>query len=172
MFEKITLIIILANTLFADVVSVKEYSIILERMSYRQELVMEEIDDTCRPYDLSLTCVAISLKESQLGKWALNPTTGDYGVMHINLKTFMRDNKLKESYYNKLYYASLLTRDDNFNINAGIKNLLHWKKKHRGNWRKMVGSYNAGNTPNKQYAADVLNALRAYKYWKKKHIDR
>jgi len=169
---KLLITLLMASNVFAGVVSVKTYLKILDRMSYRQELVLKEIDETCKPYDLSLTCVAISLKESQLGRWALNPTTGDYGVMHINLKTFMRDNKLNESYYNKLYYASLLTRDDNFNINAGIKNLLHWKKKHHCNWEKMVGSYNAGNVPNKEYAKDVLNALRAYKRWKKEHVDR
>jgi len=78
----------------------------LEHLSADQILIMRKTYQFCKQYDLSYSCMAISYKESRFGDYLFNTLTGDYGIMGINLKEYIRSNKLKLSYWGKKKLAS------------------------------------------------------------------
>jgi len=121
-----------------------------------------------KKYDLSYTLMAIVMQESDAGKYMIS-VTGDYGLCGINLKYYMIDHKIHNSYYKRLEIASKLIRDDELNIKAAIREMRHWLKKHRYSYIKAWGSYNGGTIPNYRYANKILNRIVAIKRYMKKH---
>jgi len=135
----------------------------IEHLDYRQRESLLYLYEKCYEYDLANTCVAIGYKESRLGKYMFNDVTGDYGLLGINLKTFMNTNNIKRSYWKEREVATRLITDNDFNVNASIANLMFWKKQYKNNWLKIWASYNGGYNPNYTYAKDILLYIKAFK---------
>lgn len=123
----------------------------------------------CKPFGLEQTCVAISYKESRLGKYMFNELTGDYGLLGINLKQFIRSKKLKLSYWGKKELASKLITDNRLNIRASISNLKEWQRHYGNNWKMVYASYNGGWCPSKPYAVSIISYMRAFRVFLNKH---
>jgi len=119
--------------------------------------------------NLGITGVAILIQESQAGKYLFNPVSKDYGIMMVNLETYMSLKKIKPKYYTKIEIASILMKNDNINIEASIENMLFWKKYHRGNWIKMLASYNGGCVGNYYYSYRLFNMALAFRIWLRTH---
>jgi len=143
----------------------------LDNLNYKQLSTLGDVFQTCKRYDLEYTCIAISYKESKLGKYLFNTLTGDYGIMGINLKTFVIGNKIKMNYWGKREMASKLIVNNDLNIALAVENLLYWKKVTNKDWLVIWGSYNGGWKPNVRYASEILNTIKAFKIYFKKHKD-
>jgi len=135
----------------------------LKHLNRPQKELLVKLYKACADFDMSNTCVAISYKESKLGKYLFNDVTGDYGVMGINLKTFQNSHDMKSSYWGDRELASRLIIGTDFNIAAAIENLRGWSKIYPKKWKLVWGSYNGGWKPNSQYATVILSYVKAFK---------
>jgi len=141
----------------------------LEHLTVKQLNILVAVYEACKPHDLENTCIAISYKESKLGKYLFNTITGDYGVMAINLKTFINSKKTSLNYWGKKELASKLIVDNDLNISVAIDNLKYWMKITNNDWRVVWGSYNGGFRPSSIYASEILNIIKAFNIYFKKH---
>jgi len=119
--------------------------------------------------NLGITGVSILMQESLAGKYLFNPVTKDYGIMMVNLETYMALKKIRPKYYTKIAIASILMKNDNINIEASIENLLFWQKYHHGNWIEMLASYNGGCVGNYYYGYQLFNMAIAFRVWLRSH---
>ena len=143
----------------------------LEYLTIGQLDVLSFVFKACKPYGMENTCMAISYKESKLGKYLFNTVTGDYGIMAVNLKTFARVKKMDMNYWKKKEFASKLIVDNSLNISVAINNLMYWRKITNDNWKVVWGSYNGGFRPSAVYASHILNTIKALNIYFKKHED-
>jgi len=120
-----------------------------------------------KKYDLSYSLMAIVMQESDAGKYMIS-ITGDYGLCGINLKYYMIDHKIHNSYYKRMEIATKLIRNDLLNIRTAIEELRYWIKRYGHNYIKVWGSYNGGTIPNYRYAFHILNRIVAIKRYMKK----
>jgi hypothetical protein len=139
----------------------------LKSLSVEQKKVMVQAYKIGQMFDLELTLIAITWKESDFGKYPLNLQSMDCGVTQINIYWYLKNHKLKTNYYNKSKFCAKLIKDNRLALFSAIDILLHFKKVHKGNWRKMVGSYNGGNKPNMKYAKDIAKRIQAIKQFVK-----
>lgn len=115
-----------------------------EKLSEQQKNTARDIYRLGKPYNLENTLVAIAWQESRLGLVPINLQDPSCGVMHINVKTYLGLHKLKDTPYNRNWYCNRLLSDLHLTISTAIEVLLWYKNYHRGNYSKMVKSYNAG----------------------------
>lgn len=125
-----------------------------------------------KDHDLSLTLAAIAWQESRFGKKVINTKDGKHGSFckyQILAQTASNRHKL-DIYHtvNKLMF------DRKFCSSNAIDELTSWRRYHKGNWRKMVASYNAGyksldNPLGALYAEQVAIKLRVLERFIKKH---
>lgn len=94
--------------------------------------------------DLGLTLAAIALTESSAGIQRVNMRTKDFGLYAINYKT-MKSIAGIQSDLMGAALAFKITYDDEYAARYALHVLRHFKKVHKGDWSKMVQSYNAGN---------------------------
>jgi hypothetical protein len=151
---------------------VKRYVYEISHMSGVQMNNIIKVYNRFDKYNLGTTGVCILIHESKAGKYMFNPTTGDYGLLGINLKTYMVYKGIKQNYYSNIRIASILIKDDDINIQASIDNILFWKKVHKGNWIKMLGSYNGGYKPNYKYAKELYNIAIAFRIIMRKRLEK
>ena len=106
-------------------------------------------------YDLGNTMVAIAWKESKLGlykvRYGITKYDQSFGVMH----TVAHWKTKGLSSFKKGVWIQGVIENNPLSIQTGLTDLLYWKVRSKGDWFNMVGSYNGGNTPNKDYASDV-----------------
>ena len=117
-------------------------------------------------YGLANTLAGICYIESKGGKYLLNPTTEDYGIAGINIRTGLRYMNMKDTYYHRLQLASILIKNNRLNLRIAIHELLYWKKR-KVYWYSYVSAYNRGNLGSYKYARKVSKAI---KYLKKEKI--
>ena len=93
--------------------------------------------------DLGWTVASISLVESSAGLYRINLETKDLGLFQVNAKTTYRTLGIT-NYYKKMKIAEKIIYDDILGAYVAMSVLEYFKKYHKGDWRKMVASYNAG----------------------------
>ena len=130
--------------------------------------VLKAVYKIGKPRGYGETLAAIALVESGAGRYLVNPTTGDYGVMQINLKSASaRTNqhtskKINDS--NRNIIKNTLLKNVQFGAAYAMMELDFWKKSHKGNMHKMVASYNGGynySKPVPQLYAKKISTARA-----------
>jgi hypothetical protein len=96
--------------------------------------------------NLGHTLAAISIVESSAGKQKTRfRNDASFGHYHILLKTaFKRLGADTED--EQIQIVLRLYYDQRYGANLAITELLYWKQRHYGDWKKMVASYNAGNS--------------------------
>tara|TARA_R110002153_G_scaffold181493_1_gene334790 strand:+ start:6656 stop:7168 length:513 start_codon:yes stop_codon:yes gene_type:complete len=111
-----------------------------------------------KPFDLGYTMSAVSLMESNAGKWRLNIKTGDLGLFQVNQNT--AKNVLGvTNHYKILELNEKLIYDDILNAYIALDVMQYFLKYHKGNWKKMVMSYNNGFNINTKKSRDYLDKV-------------
>lgn len=113
-------------------------------LSDNQQKVAEWLYKRGESHDLQLTLPAIAWAESALGRYRLNIRSGDVGLMQINYKTAQNTLGVT-NYFKQAELHQRLIYDDELNVTIALSVLEHFKKVHKGDWKKMVMSYNIGN---------------------------
>ena len=168
--KKLMMIILLGLTLLqAHTVKLdfrlirKDYNILkhLTRTQWEQAI---RVYNACYKYDMGYTCVAIAWQESHLGVYLINERTQDYGLMGINIPTYLDNHNLRRNYWYIQKLKTELVRNDDLNIAEAINNLNGWRNQFGNNWIEIWAHYNGGNAhPNYRYAKDILNFIYAFK---------
>ncbi|MGD2063230.1 MAG: hypothetical protein PVF51_06565 [Nitrospirota bacterium] len=139
----------------------------LRQMSETQHQVLMRAIAYGAPHDLGYTLAAIAWQESHVGSVPVNITDPSFGPFHGKMDTVMSRAGVKDTAYNRNVIAAKLLSDFDFAASMAVRELLFWKKVHRGNWRKMVRSYNAGyNYRSKsatRYVQNIADKIRAIK---------
>ena len=139
----LTLILCFCNSLWAAECSK------WDNLSDNQRKIAEWLYKRGESHDLQLTLPAIAWTESSLGKYRLNIRSGDVGLMQINYKTAQNTLGVT-NYFKQSELHQRLIYDDELNVTIALSVLEHFKKVHKGDWKKMVMSYNIGNQKDKK----------------------
>ncbi|RTI48602.1 hypothetical protein C3I27_04060 [Campylobacter jejuni] len=115
-----------------------------EKLNLQQVETMIKLYQMGKPYDLGLTLIAIGWEESRLGEYPVNIQDPSCGITHIHLKTYMKMNNLQDTPFLRNKYCSQLIDNPALAIQTSINLLLYWKDYHKGDYSKMIKSYNAG----------------------------
>lgn len=110
--------------------------------------------------DLGYTLAAIAWKESSAGKYRVNPLSSDYGAYGINYKTVQRITGF--SYYESIGVIQDIIFNDDEGATFALETLEWNMKHHKGDWRKAVMHYNAGNQYwlGKEYASEISTKVK------------
>lgn len=112
---------------------------------------------------------AIAWRETGFGRIRANESDGkygSYGAHQILLDTFMIRYKEIYDLLGKEVVKKLLMWSDEISAKLALVELSYWDKRHKGNMKKMLASYNAGNkginsSKGLAYANDVLARAKA-----------
>lgn len=99
--------------------------------------------DAGKKHDYGWTLAAMAWQESSAGVKPLNWNDPSFGPFHANIKSVSNRFGAKNQ-HEEFFLAQELMYNFNFAVEAAVAELDYWKKIRKGNWRKMVMSYNAG----------------------------
>lgn len=109
------------------------------------------IDDLAGPYDLKNTIRALVWLESKNGEYPINLQDPACGIMHININTYMRRHKIKNTPFNRNKACADLIASPKWAILNAIDELMFWQNIHCGKYecdeveyKLVIKSYNAG----------------------------
>mgnify|MGYP002521657924 CR=1 FL=1 len=109
------------------------------------------VDEVAKPYDLAKTIKTLIYIESRNGLYPINLNDPSCGVTHININTYMKRHKIKNTPFNRNKACADLLASPKWAILNAIEELEFWKKIHCGRKKcsKMqfsfvIKSYNAG----------------------------
>lgn len=111
-----------------------------------------------KPHSLGYTLAAIALVESSAGIYRINMDSKDLGLYQVNIKTAINTLGIT-NHYKKLELYEKLIYQDTLNAYIALDVLQYFQKYHKGNWRKMVMSYNNGFKINTQKANNYLDKV-------------
>lgn len=118
-----------------------------------------------------LTLAAIALKESRAGKYLVNNRSKDYGVFQNNIKSTTRRIEMltghKMDWKTVQALKTELVSSLETSANYAMMELEYWDRVHKGNWRRVVESYNAGYGRNPVYVEAIAKNIQ---YLKKSKI--
>tara|TARA_R110000850_G_scaffold261586_1_gene389706 strand:- start:43 stop:396 length:354 start_codon:yes stop_codon:yes gene_type:complete len=86
---------------------------------------------------------AIALAESSAGRFRVNLSSKDVGLFQVNSRTASKVLGVT-NYYKRLELDQKLIYDDILNAYIALDVLNYFKNYHKGDWKKMVASYNNG----------------------------
>ena len=136
----------------------------LQQLSPYQKQVAYDAYHTGLLHDLELTTVAIAWKESRLGiykiRYGAKEEDQSFGVMHTVAKWKTKGMNA----FNKGVWIQSMIENDAKSLGVGVQDLLYWKKRSKGDWRKMVGRYNGGNEPNYTYTKSISTIIQQLKF--------
>jgi hypothetical protein len=156
--KKIFLIlIILISTLYSNSLKLNNQDIIILKK------IKSLTDDKMMKY----TLMALAIKESSIGKNQINSKSNDYGLFQSNIKSVLKRQKVKDTLYNRKYFAQKLIDDVGFATANAIIEIEYWQKVHKKNWVKTWASYNTGWRYNSntglKYATSVFEIIKKLK---------
>ena len=156
--KKIFLIlIILISTLYSNSLKLNNQDIIILKK------IKSLTDDKMMKY----TLMALAIKESSIGKNQINSKSNDYGLFQSNIKSVLKRQKVKDTLYNRKYFAQKLIDDVGFATADAIIEIEYWQKVHKKNWVKTWASYNTGWRYNSntglKYATSVFEIIKKLK---------
>lgn len=123
---------------------VRADELVWDNLSEQQKVVARQIYNLGKPYQLELTLVSIAFQESRLGLIPINLQDPSCGVHHINVKTYLNLHKLKDTSYNRNWYCNRLISDLQLSTSTALEILIWSRNYYKGNYAKMIKSYNAG----------------------------
>ena len=149
------------SLLLSSVGAFAEQCTFMEGLSPFQKEIAYNAYRSGYPYDLGYTMVAIAWKESRLGLYKVRYGTKEndrsFGIYHT---VAMWKTKGLNA-FEKGRWIQNIVENNAVSIQMGLSDLLYWKGRHNGDWAKMVGSYNGGNIPNKEYTKDVIGIMKS-----------
>lgn len=134
-----------------------------EDLEDTQKALLKKLWAVGKPFDFHYALIAISYTESRLGLYPLNLQTYDCGVLHINIKSYLRFNKIKDSPLNRNIYCGNLIINEDLSINAALDTLQYfynyWSKRKKNPLEYAIKSYNAGFKVNTRSAQKYYNKI-------------
>lgn len=157
--KKICLVlIILISSLYSNSLGLNTQDIIVLKK------IKSLTDDTMMKY----TLMALAIKESSIGKNQINSASNDYGLFQGNIKSVLRRQKVKDTLFNRRYFAQKLVDDVGFATANAIIEIEYWQKVHKKNWVKTWASYNTGwnytSDTALSYATSVFDIIKKLKF--------
>ncbi|UZV41281.1 putative TMhelix containing protein IV [Vibrio phage vB_VpaM_R16F] len=136
-----------------------------QQLTPYQKDIMEIAYRHGEEYDLGLTTVAIAWKESKLGLYNVrynrsNINDQSFGVLHTVARWKTKNMSPFEA---GMWVENMITSPE-YSIQEGVKDIIYWQKRAKGDWFKGVGMYNGGNIPNKNYAESITSIVRELKH--------
>lgn len=111
-----------------------------------------------KPYNLGYTLASIALVESSAGRYRVNMDSRDLGLYQIHTSTAVNTLGITNHYKRLELYEKLIYQDP-LNAYIALEVLQYFKAYHKGDWRKMVKSYNSGFKINTQKAHNYLDKV-------------
>lgn len=170
-FFSIVIIAILGA--FVSTVKAKEPVIVVQQKYDLYEL----IDRLAEPYDFADTIKVLVYNESRDGLYPINLKDPACGITHININTYMKRHKIKDTPFNRNKACSDLIASPEWAILNAIEELTFWKKIHckggrectQGQYANVIKSYNAGWNYKGSLAKEYWDKFKeTYKMLKKK----
>ena len=131
-------------------------------------IILKKIKSLTDDNYMKYTLMAIAIKESSVGKNLVNSISNDYGLFQSNIKSVIRRQKVKDTLYNRRYFAEKLVYDVGFSTANAIVEIDYWRKVHKDSWMKIWASYNAGwkysSDTGINYATSVFDIIKKLKY--------
>lgn len=132
-----------------------------------QKKVLRDAFNAGKKRKYSWTLAAIVWQETSAGKTLINWNDPSFGAFQINIKTAAKRYKAVTT-GDQLILAEELHNNINMGAMAAMDELDFWKGVHKGNWSKMVASYNGGyNWKGKHPQAYRNNLLKKVNFLKK-----
>lgn len=131
----------------------------LKELTPSQVKVIEYSYSRGQELDLGYTLAAISLVESRAGAERVNWSDPSFGAYHIYIHTAVKRLDITDK-IQQVHLANQLTVDDELGATLALNELSYWNERWKGDWQKMVKSYNAGNTPSNGVA--YMNKVKKY----------
>lgn len=131
-----------------------------DSLSEEQQYRLEYSFNYGKPENLGYTLASLALVESRAGLYKVNLESQDFGLFQINYKTIMGTLGVT-SHWKKKEIITKVIVDDSLSAYLAMSVLKHFDKVHKGNWKKMVMSYNIGNREDKK------TVKRGESYYKK-----
>jgi len=135
--------IILACASFSQAVFGKDCSE-WDKLSEEQQYRLEYAYNYGKPYNMGWTMSSLAWQESQGGLYRVNIKSHDFGLFQIN-KTTIYNILGVTSYWKKQEIITKVVMDDALGAYLALDVLQHFERVHKGDWKKMVMSYNIGN---------------------------
>ena len=120
-----------------------------DSLSEEQQYRLEYSFNYGKPENLGYTLSSLALVESRAGLYKVNLESRDFGLFQINYKTIMNTLGVT-SHWKKKEIITKVIVDDSLSAYLAMSVLKHFDKVHKGNWKKMVMSYNIGNRKDKK----------------------
>lgn len=123
------------------------------------------VDKLADPYDFNDTIKTLIYIESKNGLYPINLQDPACGITHININTYIKRHKLKDTPFNRNKSCSDLIASPEWAILNAIEELTFWKNIHcksdscsPAQYKNIIKSYNAGWN---------YRGSKAQKYWDK-----
>lgn len=138
--KKVLLACLLGSLAFAN----KSYEIDIKK-------VHKLVDELASPYDFAETIKVLIYIESRNGLYPVNLNDPSCGITHININTYMKRHKIKNTSFNRNKACADLIESPKWAILNALEELNFWKQIHCGKYpctkaqyKNVVKSYNAG----------------------------
>ena len=125
------------------------------------------VDKIAEPHGFANTIKAIIHIESRNGNYPVNLQDPACGVTHININTYMRRHKVKDTPFNRNKACSDLINSPEWAILNALQELMFWQKIHcnksectKGQYANMIKSYNAGWNYKGKKAQEYFNKYK------------
>lgn len=125
------------------------------------------VDKIAKPYGFANTIKAIIHIESRNGNYPINLQDPACGVTHININTYMKRHKIKDTPFNRNKACSDLINSPEWAIFNALQELMFWQKIHctkgecsKGQYANMIKSYNAGWNYKGKKAREYFNRYK------------
>ncbi|MDD6055426.1 MAG: hypothetical protein SOW25_03820 [Helicobacter sp.] len=104
-----------------------------------------------------LTLAAIAWKESCAGEYKMNFQDPSAGNFHAYIPgVIKRYPNLKQNGFTENLVGAMLVENDEFAAQIAIYELKFWQREHKGDWKKIIKSYNKGYSWQKSTSANKL----------------
>lgn len=135
----------------------------MDKLTEEQRNSLVDIYNRTAGTGYQLTLTAIAWRESMGASIPINLNDPSCGPFHNKVANVLKREDIDNTSFNRNKICAKLISDTDFAIKHAIMEIDHWDKKHKGNWRKMMASYNGGNRGNSKYGsevAEIVNIVR------------
>ena len=128
---------------------------IWNNMTDRQRASIYHSYITGKPYDIGYTLAAINWQESVGGLYQISTDHHDFGVYHINIIWYLKENRIKNTMWTRSKYSTLIITHPNYSELYVISKIMGLLRANDNNFFKTWWRYNGSET----YAVHILRKV-------------
>lgn len=118
----------------------------IEDFSPMQNEILLSSYDFGRAHNLGFVLAAIAWQESCAGLFSVNFSDPSAGVFHIFIPNALRHENMPDTPLNRNIMGQILINDFALSKKLALNELLLWQAQHVGDEKKIIKSYNKGNS--------------------------